>query len=326
MNNQKKGILLVLSTAFISGISIFINRFGVNVVNPYIFTGLKNLIAVLFLLVFILALGERRQFKALSKRQWRRLVLIGLIGGSVPFLLFFKGLSMSTGAEGAFLHKIIFLPVIFLAWIFLREKINKNLVIATILFLIGNILLLKMTPRLILDKGDLLISVAVLFWAIEQIISKKALKEISPKILAIGRLGFGFAFILLFWIFTGQINLLTNLVVRDLFWIWGTAGFLFFYVLTWYSGLKRLKASTAVCILTLGAPITAILEMAQSSKFDFQKSLGAFLVFLGVIFLISLKRVSLVFLKGLVPKQSLWLKEDKKINLGTAPEESENLK
>ena len=45
--NKNKGFLLVLATAFISGLSIFINKFGVSVINPYIFTGLKNIIIAL---------------------------------------------------------------------------------------------------------------------------------------------------------------------------------------------------------------------------------------------------------------------------------------
>lgn len=294
--NKQKGILLVLSTALISGVSIFINSFGVQVINPHIFTGLKNLITALFILAIILSIGEFKKFKALTKKQWLQLVSIGFVGGSIPFLLFFKGLSITTGPEGALMHKLMFLPVILMAFIFLKEKINKSLLIGAGLLLLGNIFLLRFNfSNIFWDKGDLLILIAVLFWSVEQIISKKAVAEISPRIIALGRLGFGFGFILLFWLATDQIGLLTNLSLHQFNWTLITAIILLGYVLTWYAGLKYIKLSNAICILALGAPITALLAM--------QFNIGILLIFFGVILCLDLNwrqnillnRISLVF-------------------------------
>ena len=38
MNSSEKGFLLVLCTAVISGFSIWINKYGVNGFNPFVFT------------------------------------------------------------------------------------------------------------------------------------------------------------------------------------------------------------------------------------------------------------------------------------------------
>jgi len=293
---MNKGILLILSAALISGLSIFINKFGVEVVNPYVFTGLKNLITVLFLLVIILSINELNYFKKLTKKQWLQLVSIGFVGGGIPFLLFFKGLSMTTGAEGALIHKLMFLPVILMAFIFLKEKVNKRLLIGAGFLILGTILLVKFNfNNIVFDKGDLLILIATLFWAVEQIISKKAVAEISPRIIAFGRLGFGFGFILLFWVFTGQLNLLTHLTWHQFNWALITAILLLGYVLTWYTGLKYIKLSSAICILTLGAPITTLLLM--------QFNIGILLIILGIILCLDFNwqlntlfsRISLVF-------------------------------
>ena len=123
---MKKGYLLVFFTAIISGFSIFINRFGVMVVNPYIFTFLKNASVAIFLLSVLLLLKDWKILKKINKKQWMLLILIGLIGGSIPFLLFFKGLSLTTGANGSFLHKTMFIYVALLAFVFLKEKIDKD--------------------------------------------------------------------------------------------------------------------------------------------------------------------------------------------------------
>lgn len=285
---KNKGYLLVLGTAIISGVSIFVNQFGVKVINPYIFAGLKNLVVAILLLCLIFLFREWKSLIKFKIKEWLTLVLIGLVGGSIPFLFFFKGLSLTSGATTSFVHKTMFIYIVVLAVIFLKEKINKNLVIGALLILAGSMMLLKIFNGFQFGYGEFLVLIATLFWAAEQIISKKALENISPKIVAWGRMFFGFLFIFIFWLATGQMNLLGSLGIAELSWIWITAIFLLGYVLTWYSGLKYLKVSTAVCILSLGAPITSLLEMAQKGIFDWQIFGGSVIMFLGIVVVLDL--------------------------------------
>ena len=102
---ENKGLLLVLSTAVISGFAIFINKFGVKEFDPYLFAFLRNFFVAFFLVGTILGLKEFKNLKKLTKKNWFVLTTIGLVGGSIPFLLFFKGLSLTTAANGAFITK-----------------------------------------------------------------------------------------------------------------------------------------------------------------------------------------------------------------------------
>src|SRR3972149_7251862 len=104
-NFTSKGIILVLGTAFVSGFAIFVNKLGVKEFDPYLFAFFRNLLVSLFLVGLILGLKEFKNLKKLAKKDWLVLVAIGLIGGSIPFLLFFKGLSLTTAANSAFIHK-----------------------------------------------------------------------------------------------------------------------------------------------------------------------------------------------------------------------------
>ena len=70
--NKNKGFLLILITAFISGGVVFISKFGVSVVNPYIFTGLKNIIVALLVVCWLLMLKDWRVLKELGKRNGSR--------------------------------------------------------------------------------------------------------------------------------------------------------------------------------------------------------------------------------------------------------------
>ena len=84
---MKKGAWLVLATAIISGFAIFLNAFGVKGINPYLFTGTKNLLVAVFLLSTILLFKQFKELRKLERKDWLNLGLIGLTGGSIPFLL-----------------------------------------------------------------------------------------------------------------------------------------------------------------------------------------------------------------------------------------------
>ena len=280
--NQNKGLLLVFCTAIISGFSIFISSFGVKVMSPYIFTGLKNIVTVLFLVIFVFLLREHKQLKLLKKKDWLTLVAIGLIGGSVPFLMFFKGLSLASAGAGALIHKNMFLLVAVLAFVFLKEKIDKKLMLGMSMLVLGNLFLLNVTNLISLGAGELLIIGATVLWAVENVISKKAVAAISPRIVALGRMFFGFLFILIFWTATGQLSLLGSLTVSQLSWVWLTALILFAYVTTWYTGLKYIEVSKAACVLVLGAPITSLLNLLAGKVMTGGQLIGIGLITLGI--------------------------------------------
>lgn len=251
---------MVFSTAIISGFSIFINKFGVSLTNPYIFTGLKNIVVAIFLSCVLLFLKDFKILKKLSKKDWTLLALIGLIGGSIPFLLFFKGLSLTTAAQGSFLHKTMFLYVALLAAIFLKEKLSKEFLFGALFLLSGSALILKTIPHSF-GKGDLYIILATLLWAGENVVSKHVLKKLSGRLVAWGRMFFGSIFILIFLLSAQQLSLVGTLTFEQMIWVLITSVLLFGYVITWYSGLKYVPVSQATCILLLGSPITISLSV-----------------------------------------------------------------
>src|SRR4030043_1493583 len=160
-NQTSKGIILVMSTAVISGFAIFVNKLGVGEFNPYLFAFLKNFLVALLLVGLLLGLKEFKNLKKLTKKDWLILTIIGLVGGSIPFLLFFKGLSLTTAANGAFIHKTMFIYVAVLAAVFLKEKISNRLYFAGALLLIGNFYFLNFLPYGA-REGDILIIAATI--------------------------------------------------------------------------------------------------------------------------------------------------------------------
>ena len=287
-NGVKKGYFLVFLTALISGFAIFINKFGVSVVNPNIYTFLRVLTVAIFLTGLVLFLKDWRTLKNLTGKQWLLLITIGLVGGSIPFLLFFRGLSLTNATQGSFIHKTMFIWVAVLAALFLKEKIDKKFLLGGLFLLLGSLILLKRLPHS-LNQGDLLVFLASLLWATENTISKYVLRDLEGRIVAWARMFFGALFILIFLLATNQLPLISGLTLRQINWVLITAIVLFVYVITWYSGLKFIPVSQATVILLLGSPITALLSLIAGGKINQQEIFSGILIILGIIFVIGFK-------------------------------------
>ena len=279
---KRYGVLLVFLTAIISGVSIFTNKYGVSKVEPYTFTFLKNVVVATFLLSLVLFTKELKTTN-LKKKQIYQLILIGLIGGSIPFLLFFKGLSMTSASVGGFIHKTLFIFASFFALIFLKEKIPKKMLIIALILIIGNFLLLNL-KSFSFGIGEFLILIATVMWGLENVISKNILKQLSGNLVALGRMFFGSLFILLFLIFTNKINVISSLTYNDVIWILLTSVLLLFFVITYYNGLKYIKVSVATSILLLGSPITTLLSYLFSNyNISINELFGMVLILVGII-------------------------------------------
>ncbi|MBS3119448.1 DMT family transporter [Candidatus Woesearchaeota archaeon] len=264
---NRRGVALVLGTALISGVSIFLNKYAVSGFDASVFTFLKNLAVALLLLALMLAAKDYKPVARLTRRQWLKLMLIGLIGGSLPFLLFFNGLALTTASTAGFIHKTMFVWIALFSFVFVKEKLNKTMLAAAALLLAGNFLLLQMTG-ITLSLGAFLIFLATLLWAVEILLSKSLLnvKNVSGRIVAAGRMGFGALFLLAYVSISGKASPVFSYTPGQWLWIALTSFLLLGYVLTFYTGLKTVSPVTASIILLLGSPVTTLLNAAFSGS------------------------------------------------------------
>ena len=186
------------------------------------------------------------------------------------------------------MHKTMFIYVAVLAALFLKEKISKKLLFGGLLLLLGNAFLLKFIPHS-LGKGDLLILLAALVWAVENTISKYTLRELPSRVVIWGRMFFGSIFILIFLVATGQIGLIGTLNISQMAWVVVTAIILLGYVITWYTGLKYVPVSVATLILLLGAPITALITFIYTGVIGWTQVLGIGLALGGIVVILGFK-------------------------------------
>ncbi|MFH1650327.1 MAG: DMT family transporter [Candidatus Woesearchaeota archaeon] len=286
MDMKKIGIPLIIFTAVVSGISIFINSYGVKGFDSSVFTFSKNILVALILFAAIFAVGQWKKLKELNKKQWLQLSVIGLVGGSVPFLMFFKGLQMTSGATGGFIHKLLFVFVLIFAGLMLKERPTKGLLAGAILIIGGTYLMLR--PDFSFQTGHLLMLGATVLWALENVLAKRAVKNISGTVVAWGRMGIGSLFIFVFLLLTGKSSIVWSMTFQQYMWIIVTSAFLFLYVLSFYNALATVKVTTATMLLSISAPITTAMNyIIKGSILSSYEAFGMLFILLGAVVVIS---------------------------------------
>ncbi len=257
-NREMKGIYIALLTAIISGVSIFINKFAVGAVTPpLLFTTVKNTIVGLVILAVLLSTGKIAKIMKLEKRNLRGLLLVGLVGGALPFYLFFTGLSSASAINAALIHKTLIIWVALLALPFLKEKMTK-LQIVGLLALFGSNLFIGGFTGFKFSTGEVMILAATILWAVENIIAKKVLKNVDADILTFARMGVGSLLLIGASLLTIP-NALQKVVAingNQIIWVLATAMTLLAYVYTWYRALKISPAITVASVLAFSTLIT----------------------------------------------------------------------
>ena len=263
MNTRRRqGILIALATAVISGFSVYLNSFGVKAVGEAtVYTTAKNAVAALILLA-IVGLGRGAGVRVTAPRTpsgWLGLLAIGVVGGSVPFVLFFVGLAQTKAPQAAFLQKTLVLWVAILAVVTLKERLRPVHWIAIALLLAGQ-WWLGGGVAFALDSGGLLILIATLLWSAEAVLARWLLASVSSWTLGVVRMGVG-SVVLLGWLgVTGRFGMLATLTAAQWGWVLLTGVLLAAYVATWFAALARAQAVDVTAVLVLGAVITALID------------------------------------------------------------------
>ncbi len=293
------GIALAVATAVISGFAIFFNSYGVAAwrdagASTATYTTAKNIVAAALLggLLFVLSRrsSEEGFTRPTSRRQWLGLGAVGLIGGSIPFLLFFEGLARATSTQAAFIHKSLLIWVVILAVPLLREHLSWPHVAAIGLLIGGQFVLAGGVTDLGLGVGEAMILAATLLWSVEVVAAKKLLGGLSPLTVGTARMGLGIVVLVGYCIATGAFAGLGRLGWDQWFWALFAGSILSAYVATWYGGLARARAVDVTAVLVFGAVITAALRSGVRGTALAPRGLGLVLITAGTVLVVASRR------------------------------------
>jgi len=262
MTRLNKGVLLALITAGFSGVAIFLNSLTVKAVgDALVFTTVKNLgVGVIILGILGIKTSKREiDWKGIKTKDWLKLAGVGVIGGSVPFYLFFKGLMMASSAQAALLHKTLVLWIALAAGKWLKERLSWKQ-IAAVVGIFGSNFLIGGIPQLSWGAGEMMILGATVLWAVENIIAKKVLNKVQVDVVVGARMILGSVILLVATLGSGKLGLIMSLSTAQ----WGmtlvSVVMLFGYVMSWYRALKLAPATMVASVLSLGTIVTNVLS------------------------------------------------------------------
>lgn len=267
------GLLLALCTAVISGVAVFLNSYGVKAFgSSALYTTDKNLVAAAVLLGAVAARSSgsaRVLTRPTGRAQWLGLAAVGVIGGSLPFLLFFEGLSRASSVETAFVHKTLVLWVALLAVPLLSERVGPLQWAAIALLLVGQASLAGgVTAPLHMPwgSGEVMVLAATLCWAVETVVVKRLLGSLSSWTVGVARMVLGSVILVGWAVARGDAGGLVGLDAGQLGWVLLTGVVLAAYVGTWFAALARAQAVDVTAVLVLAVLVTSGLQALADGK------------------------------------------------------------
>ena len=252
-----------LLAALVSGVAVFVNGLAVRRFDDAtVYTTAKNLIAGLLLGGVLVAVTSRSRTHepAPTAAEWPWLALVALIGGAVPFVLFFEGLSMATSTDAAFIHKTLVVWVAIGATAALGERVGPLHVLAIALLLAGHAIASGGVSLAGSGTGEALILAATLLWAVEVLLVKRLLTTVSPSWAASARMLGGSMFLLAWLAIRGDLAALVAFDTNQAAWLVLTGTTLAVFVSLWYRALALAPATDVTAVLVVGAAVTAALN------------------------------------------------------------------
>lgn len=259
------GVALAFVTAVISGVAVFVNGYGVKrFPSPTSYTTAKNLVAAVLLLALMAGATARRSSAGWTAPRTTAervgLLMVGVVGGGVAFVLFFEGLARASSPDAAFIQKTLVIWVALLAVPLLGERLGPAHFAAIALLLVGQAELTNNLGDLSLTRGEVMIAAATLLWALEVIVAKWLLSSLSPLTVGVSRMTIGAVVLVGYLAARGDLAQLTDASASAWWWALITGVILTGYVATWFAALARAQAVDVTAVLVFGAVITAILD------------------------------------------------------------------
>jgi len=302
------GVLVAGITALISGLSVFVNSYGVHAIRaPAVYTTAKNLVATVVLAGCALGAWrvrrrwpssaaarfvsvEREDAVPVARRRargprrvlpWLGLAYVGTVGGGLAFVLFFDGLADTTATPAAFGRDTLVIWVAILAVPFLHERMHWWNWAAIALLVGGEVVVAGGVGHLAPSRGQLLVLSASALWALEVVVAKLLLRQVAPASLSLIRMGVGAIALLGYLAASGSLRALPSLDATQVGWAILTGLLLAAYVGTWMTALARARGLDVTSILVGSALVTALLQAAAGTSSLAPRAVGLTLVTIG---------------------------------------------
>jgi drug/metabolite transporter (DMT)-like permease len=244
MKLRSATLLIILATLAWGGTPA-IMKLTLKEVPPFSLAFIRMFVASLILGVIIF-----KRIK-IQKADIPQFILAAIFGVTLNIGFFFIGLKLAPAINAALLIASVPIFTLICAGIFLREKMHTRVIVASILAIIGVVVIIgkpDSTTTIYTIIGNILLLLSSLAWVGNEIVSKKLLRKYSGSIVAFYTMAIGaltFAPFALYeyaaspnWIsevtLSGLLGILYGVFVASLFAYWA-----------WQTGLAKLSADQA---------------------------------------------------------------------------------
>jgi drug/metabolite transporter (DMT)-like permease len=290
MKRLSLAYLAIIVTTVLWASSLIFAKIVFVEVGPIVFVALRYTIALPFLLVLTLQ-HRKKQTLADVRNNWKILLVTGLSGPFLSQILQYVGLELTTASDALFLLNFTPIFAVIIAAPVLNEKITIEKVTGLILATIGVILIVMNTApdyatfdfwRFI---GDLIVIVSTLFFAINGIAGKIAVKSIDAISTTFYSALIGVPFI---WISATLLDdvtvLLTMSVQAWLIVTWVAIVNTVIGFVLYYESMKHIEASLVQIVLNLIAVWGVLMSIyVLQETVTFLQIFGGAVTVIGVI-------------------------------------------
>lgn len=255
---------------------------------PLSFNGIRLIFASL-ILVFLLLLS--REGFSVTRSDFRTLFLLGIIGNTVFQMFFIHGLNWTTASNTAIVMAMTPVFVALLSSLLKQERIHWAAWMGIVISFVGFYLVITREPGSFqfsfqAVRGDLMIFLGNLCWAIYTVFSKPVLERMSPLKLTTITMAIGAVFYLPFCV--PDILRLRFSDVSPKAWGFLAYSGLFALVISyviWYVSVKRVGNTKTAIYGNLTPVFTVVFAyLVISETITLFQAVGALVIFVGVYF------------------------------------------
>ncbi len=203
MNRDKiKGLILGFSATFCWASFYIVSRyfFGTDSdgLDPLWSSCLRYLLASLILFVCLIALKQLSALRTALRKDWKMLLLLGLIGIAGESTLLFYSMKFTTAARSNLLTNISPVATAVMSWFITREVFSRSQIagmllgfigMCTVFFLRGGDDFSGGTTSFL--PGDLMAVAAGMCWSAFTVLGERAVRQYGPHVIMCGAFLFG---------------------------------------------------------------------------------------------------------------------------------------
>ncbi len=182
---QLKANILLLLTAAIWGLAFVAQKVGAEHVGAFTYNGIRFALGSISLIPLILFLnkkkGENEETKNNDRDSLKLTVKAGTIAGCALFIatsLQQMGVMGTTAGKAGFITGL-YMVIVPILGLFLKQKVNKSTWIGIVIAIIG-LYLLSINEDFSISNGDLLVLIGSVGWAIHILLIDNFTKKIDP--------------------------------------------------------------------------------------------------------------------------------------------------